>query len=264
MESKERFVHIQEFMVRDLALTGNELIAYAIIYGYSQNGDGCFYGSAASIGFWCGCSNKTVYRVLKSLTEKNLVTKRDTFRDGKRVCEYQAVIGTNRIETKCPEDRDKMSQPLGQNVPTGRDKMSHENEGVSKGKKKSNRSRNEPIPPKSRQECIDYAREMHPSVDGGRFWDYYAEGDWYDSKGNPVRNWKLKMNTWDNGGNQSSHRNPKVEKEPELVRLPYGMMPESLVKTEEEIERMTQFQRDCYYHNARTYQRDWEAEHGSE
>lgn len=118
--------------------------------------------------------------------------------------------------------------------------------------------------PPTRQECIDYAREKHPSVDGGRFWDYYAEGDWHDSRGNPVRNWKLKMNTWDNGGNQSSHRNPKVEKESELVRLPYGMMPESLVKTEEEIERMTQFQRDCYYHNARTYQRDWEAEHGNE
>lgn len=118
--------------------------------------------------------------------------------------------------------------------------------------------------PPTRQECIDYAREKHPSVDGGRFWDYYTEGEWHDSNGKPVRNWKLKMNTWDNGGNQSSHRNPKVEKKPELVRLPYGMMPESLVKTDEEIERMTQFQRDCYYHNARTYQRDWEAEHGNE
>lgn len=59
--------------------------------------------------------------------------------------------------------------------------------------------------PPTRQECIDYAREKHPSVDGGRFWDYYTEGDWHDSGGKPVKSWKQKMITWDR------HQQPKRE-----------------------------------------------------
>jgi hypothetical protein len=29
-----------------------------------------------------------------------------------------------------------------------------------------------------------------------KFYDYFSEGDWIDSKGNPVRNWKQKFITW--------------------------------------------------------------------
>ena len=118
--------------------------------------------------------------------------------------------------------------------------------------------------PPTLQEVEDYVREKGLNVDAKRFWDYYEAMDWHDRDGKKVQRWKGKAITWDNGNKPVSPGKPARRPEPELVRLPYGMMPASLVKTEEEIERMTQFQRDCYYHNARTYQRDWEAEHGSE
>lgn len=59
--------------------------------------------------------------------------------------------------------------------------------------------------PPTRQECIDYANERHPNVDGGKFWDYYTAGDWHDSGGKPVKSWKQKMVTWDR------HQQPKRE-----------------------------------------------------
>lgn len=33
----ENFIAIQGFMVKELGLSGNELIAYALIYGFSQD-----------------------------------------------------------------------------------------------------------------------------------------------------------------------------------------------------------------------------------
>jgi hypothetical protein len=35
-------------------------------------------------------------------------------------------------------------------------------------------------------------------VDPVKFFDYFTEGNWIDSKGNPVRNWKQKLLTWAN------------------------------------------------------------------
>lgn len=63
-------------------------------------------------------------------------------------------------------------------------------------------------PPKL-EEVEAYVKERSSSVDAKRFWEYYEAGGWKDSKGNPVRNWKQKLLTWErkdgerNGKNQS-------------------------------------------------------------
>mgnify|MGYP001438009363 CR=1 FL=1 len=41
----ENYIAIQGFMVKELGLTGNELIAYALIYGFSQDDESEFRGS---------------------------------------------------------------------------------------------------------------------------------------------------------------------------------------------------------------------------
>lgn len=140
-------------------------------------------------------------------------------------------------------------------------KTSRETSLETSGRETGKRKR---FTPPTLQEVEDYVREKGLNVDAKRFWDYYEAMDWHDRDGKKVQRWKGKAITWSNGNRPSSPSKPTQKPEPELVRLPYGMMPASLVKTDEEIERMTPFQRDCYYHNARTYQRDWEAEHGNE
>ena len=41
----DNYIAIQGFMVKELELTGNELIAYALVYGFSQDGESKFKGS---------------------------------------------------------------------------------------------------------------------------------------------------------------------------------------------------------------------------
>lgn len=46
----------------------------------------------------------------------------------------------------------------------------------------------------------DYISEKSLKVDGKQFYDYFTEGNWIDSKGNKVKNWKQKLLTWDKYG----------------------------------------------------------------
>lgn len=52
--------------------------------------------------------------------------------------------------------------------------------------------------PPTLDEVRAYVTEKGLSVDPVKFFDYFTEGNWIDSKGNPVRNWKQKILTWDN------------------------------------------------------------------
>lgn len=81
------YINIQPFMVRDLELKGNELLVYAIVYGFSQDGESYFTGSIQYLADWTNSTRQGVIKVLKNLTEKGLLKK---FETGKQTYAYQA------------------------------------------------------------------------------------------------------------------------------------------------------------------------------
>ena len=74
----ETYITIQKFMTRDLKLKGNELIIYAIIHGYSQDGKSYFYGSLKYLSGETNLSKRSVLITLQSLVKKDLIRKIDT------------------------------------------------------------------------------------------------------------------------------------------------------------------------------------------
>ena len=52
------------------------------------------------------------------------------------------------------------------------------------------------IPP-TLEEVEQYVMERGSSVDPQKFFDYFEAGEWKDSKGSPVKNWKQKLLTWE-------------------------------------------------------------------
>ena len=65
-------------------------------------------------------------------------------------------------------------------------------------KTRSDKTRSDKIYiPKTLDEVKEYAHGKGYADDLAiRFWDYFTEGNWVDSKGNKVRNWKQKFMTW--------------------------------------------------------------------
>lgn len=86
---KNSYVHMQSFMVNDLHLTGNELIIFAVIHGFSQDGKSWFTGSRSYLASWCQASKNTVSNNLAKLCKKGFIEKRTRFENGVTFNDYR-------------------------------------------------------------------------------------------------------------------------------------------------------------------------------
>ena len=89
---KESFFTVQAFMVNDLKLKSNELLIYAIIFGFSQIENQYFTGSLNYLAEWTGISSKTTVKtILNGLLAKGLLEKEDIYKNGIKYCKYKAL-----------------------------------------------------------------------------------------------------------------------------------------------------------------------------
>lgn len=70
----------------------------------------------------------------------------------------------------------------------------------------------------TREEVKEYAKSRNSNVDPDRFYDYFSEGNWIDSKGNPVKSWKQKFITWEKG--DAERQNDRGVKPRNTVKQP--------------------------------------------
>ena len=120
------------------------------------------------------------------------------------------------------------------NTPTSSQKDKGKNEEITETKSpahcsKRSRKKKEFIPP-SLDEVEQYAEEKGLVIDAKYFFDFYAAGEWHDSSGKPVKNWKQKALTWD-------RREQKERKSKPPVREPVNLTAADLEKLEREREK---------------------------
>lgn len=114
LESKvirENYIVIQGFMVKDLMLKGNELLIYAMIYGFSQAENQVFSGSLQYLADWTNSTKQGVIKNLKSLIEKGYIIKQEKMINGVKFCEYYA--------TKLNTLLNKVEYPIEQSLTGG-------------------------------------------------------------------------------------------------------------------------------------------------
>lgn len=69
------YINIQGFMVQNLGLSGNELLVYAVVYGFSQDNASLYYGGYKYLAEALNINKDTARNVLNKLVEKGLVIK---------------------------------------------------------------------------------------------------------------------------------------------------------------------------------------------
>ena len=71
----ENYIVIQGWMRTELNLKGNDLLVYAIIYGFSQTENQKFTGSIQYLADWCGATRQGIQKNLNNLLELGLIVK---------------------------------------------------------------------------------------------------------------------------------------------------------------------------------------------
>ena len=88
--NSENYFVVQGWMLSELGLKNNELLVYAIIYGFSQGGNK-FTGSLQYLCDWTNSGKTSVQNCLKSLREKGLIEKEENTINGVKFCKYYAT-----------------------------------------------------------------------------------------------------------------------------------------------------------------------------
>ena len=88
MINPENYINIQGWMVSELGLKGNELLVYAIIFGFCQDNESHFTGSLQYLADWTNSTKQGVMKNLKSLLNKNLIQKQEIEKNKVKFVEY--------------------------------------------------------------------------------------------------------------------------------------------------------------------------------
>lgn len=198
------YIVIQSFMVKDLKLKGNELLTYAIIYGFSQNGEDKFTGSLQYICDWTNSTKQGIMKSLKSLVEKGLILKNEIYKNNVKFVEYQATDFTTMQQSLTGNETkfnggseqsltEDMQQSLPNNIVNNLNN-NIENKIVSIRFKKP-----------TLEDIKNYCNERNNNVDPQRFYDYYESNGWKVGK-NSMKDWKAAVRTWERSNSTQQNK----------------------------------------------------------
>lgn len=158
-----------------LGLSANSLLCYALIYGYSQGGNGGYWGTRIALAEALNISRRAATDVLDRLEAAGHLKKQNIVIDGVQRCLYRAVV---------PE------------------------EVASKPKKNTPKDTARPaqrFTPPTLDEVQRYCRERGNNIDTQRFYDYYAANGWVQGRGKPIKDWRAAVRLWEKQERKASN-----------------------------------------------------------
>ena len=165
------------------AFEGKEADVFAVINGYSQEGQGCYFGSLALLSDYCGIKSKTTtQKILKSLVAKGAILKVEELRNGVKFCSYRVNNnwqGMSKIDTGGIAEIDTNNK---REININKDSLYRD--GSSHFQKPS------------LSEVAAYCRERANKVDPEQFYNFYESNGWKVGK-NPMKDWHAAVRTWE-------------------------------------------------------------------
>jgi predicted transcriptional regulator len=192
--NNENYITIMGWMRNELGLKGNELLVYALIYGFSQDGDSEFNGSVAYIAEWTGSTKQTVHNALKTLCEKMLIEKKVITNKGVRYCTYRTILP---VVKKFDGGWSKNLTGVVKKFDGGSQKIRHNNiDDNTNNNTTTNRDRGGKKVPPTLEEVKAYCQERNSPIDPEYFYDYYESLNWMRGK-TKVKDWQATLRTWE-------------------------------------------------------------------
>ena len=117
----DNYINIQGWMINELGLTSNELLVYAIIYGFTQDGVSEYKGGNGYLMKCLKCAKNTVKNNLNSLIKKGLLSKRETVFNGNFFVAFRTPKPIEESDNdpgqKLTPPGSETDTPPGQNMP---------------------------------------------------------------------------------------------------------------------------------------------------
>ena len=93
----DNYILIQAWMCNELKLKGNDLLIYALIHGFSQDGESRFSGSRKYIADTFNISLPTVDKAIKNLLDKELIEQHKIEKQGITFNTYNSLYPVKKL-----------------------------------------------------------------------------------------------------------------------------------------------------------------------
>lgn len=175
--------------MRRAGLTGNALLVFAVLDGYSQNRQGCYFGTREYLAEVVGVKRRALMEILRKLEADGFI--KSTERPGK-----------STLYTTCDlSKRGAENAQGGQNLPRRGAKNAPDNNSYNASTSRSPLSpgacaRVEKFVAPTVEEVAEYATANgYTLVDAAAFWGHYQSVGWkVGSK--PMKDWKAAVVGW--------------------------------------------------------------------
>ena len=211
---KKGYILIQDWML-DLPLSLAETVIYAVIYGFSQDGESKFTGSLSYLAKKSKVSKDTVKRSLSKLVEDGFIIKTPIQKNGVLFNEY-SVCKMHGVDANCEGGMCKMHP---NNKEYNKDIVLDNDLSLSKTNKRF-------IQP-TYEEVNLYCNERGNNVDAQAFVDFYTSNGWKVGN-NPMKDWKAAVRTWEKRDNKKKPAQPAPQKKESYFEHNNRLMAEML------------------------------------
>ena len=217
MIKQKSHIVIDAYMLQ-LGLKGNELLIYALIAGFCQDGVSECWTSQETMAEWCGgISTRAVRDILQNLITKKLITKKECLNKNVKysykVVEIVPELSSNGQEVFSTQQEvfsgsDRNFFPVVQELSSGNNKIDNiydnkiDNKTIKEKKEIKEKKKNLPetkervFKKPSVEEISSYCQERNNNINPEQFYDYYEANGWKINR-NPMKDWKATVRNWE-------------------------------------------------------------------
>ena len=217
MIKQKSHIVIDAYMLQ-LGLKGNELLIYALIAGFCQDGVSECWTSQETMAEWCGgISTRAVRDILQNLITKKLITKKECLNKNVKysykVVEIVPELSSNEQEVFSTQQevfsgRDRNFFPVVQELSSGNNKIDNiydskidnktikEKKEIKEKKKDLPETKERVFKKPSVEEISSYCQERNNNINPEQFYDYYEANGWKINR-NPMKDWKATVRNWE-------------------------------------------------------------------
>ena len=217
MIKQKSHIVIDAYMLQ-LGLKGNELLIYALIAGFCQDGVSECWTSQETMAEWCGgISTRAVRDILQNLITKKLITKKECLNKNVKysykVVEIVPELSSNEQEVFSTKQEvfsgsDRNFFPVVQELSSGNNKIDNiydskidnktikEKKEIKEKKKDLPETKERVFKKPSVEEISSYCQERNNNINPEQFYDYYEANGWKINR-NPMKDWKATVRNWE-------------------------------------------------------------------
>ena len=209
MIKQKSHIVIDAYMLQ-LGLKGNELLIYALIAGFCQDGVSECWTSQETMAEWCGgISTRAVRDILQNLIPKKLITKKECLNKNVKysykVVEIVPELSSNEQEVFSTQQEvfsgsDRNFFPVVQELSSGNNKIDNitikEKKEIKEKKKDLPETKERVFKKPSVEEISSYCQERNNNINPEQFYDYYEANGWKINR-NPMKDWKATVRNWE-------------------------------------------------------------------